>query len=89
MRALQADLGDAGIAVVTPTSTVDTVVGGAGARRASPFGLASRGGLEADVTVVPVELAKGLELDGVVLVEPAKRIVDRGTPRACGRSTWP
>ena len=41
-----------------------------------PFGLASRGGLGADVTVVPVELAKGLELDGVVLVEPATVVAE-------------
>ena len=75
VRALQAELGDAGIAVVTPTSTVDTVVA-ALEREGVPFGLASRGGLGADVTVVPVELAKGLELDGVVLVEPAKVVAE-------------
>jgi hypothetical protein len=68
---LQAELGDAGIAVVAPASTVGTVVA-ALEREGIPFGLASRNGLTADITVVPVELAKGLELDGVVLVEPAK-----------------
>jgi DNA helicase IV len=73
--ALQAELGDAGIAVVAPASTVDTVVA-ALERDGVPFGLASRGGLAADTTVVPVELAKGLELDGVVLVEPAKVVAE-------------
>jgi DNA helicase IV len=70
VRLLQAALGDAGIAVVTPGSLVDEVT--AGLTTADiPFGVASRWGLEADVTIVPVELAKGLELEGVVLVEPA------------------
>ncbi len=32
--------------------------------------------LEADVTVVPVSLVKGLELDGVVVVEPAAIVAD-------------
>ena len=35
----------------------------------------TRTGLEIGVTVVPVSVVKGLELDGVVVVEPAK-IVD-------------
>jgi DNA helicase IV len=73
--ALQAELGDAGIAVVAPASTVGTVVA-ALEREGVPFGLASRSGLTADITVVPVELAKGLELDGVVLVEPAKVVAE-------------
>ncbi len=73
--ALQAELGDAGIAVVAPASTVDVVVA-ALEREGVPFGLASRGGLSADVTVVPIDLAKGLELDGVVLVEPAKVVAE-------------
>ena len=34
--------------------------------------------LEADVTVVPVSLVKGLELDGVVVVEPAAIVADEG-----------
>jgi DNA helicase IV len=38
--------------------------------------VATRRGLEADVSVVPVELAKGLELDGVVLVEPARIVAE-------------
>jgi superfamily I DNA/RNA helicase len=35
------------------------------------FGMADRTGLDSQVTIVPVRLAKGLELDAVVVVEPA------------------
>ena len=35
-----------------------------------------RRGLEAHVTVVPVELVKGLELDAVVVVEPARIVAE-------------
>ncbi len=41
----------------------------------SSFGRATRNGLEHQVTVVPVGLVKGLELDAAVVVEPAA-IVD-------------
>jgi DNA helicase IV len=34
-------------------------------------GRATRAGLEMGITVVPVSVVKGLELDGVVVVEPA------------------
>jgi DNA helicase IV len=37
---------------------------------------ATRGGLDDAVTVVPVSVAKGLELDGVVVVEPADIVDD-------------
>jgi DNA helicase IV len=37
--------------------------------------VAPQDGLDLPVTLVPVDLVKGLELDGVVVVEPA-RIVD-------------
>ncbi len=58
------------LAVVVPGSLVDRVADaleGAGL----PFGLASRQGLDQQVTLVPIWLVKGLELDGVVVVEPA------------------
>ena len=35
-------------------------------------GRAAASGLDAQVTVVPISLAKGLEVDGVVVVEPAR-----------------
>ena len=74
VRELQAELGDAGVAVVTPASLLDGVTA-ALTEAGIAFGVATRRGLEADVSVVPIDLAKGLELDGVVLVEPA-RVVD-------------
>ena len=49
-------------------------------------GTATRTGLDAGVTLVPVSVVKGLELDGVVVVEPhADR--DRSSSRACARCT--
>jgi DNA helicase IV len=36
------------------------------------FGRPTRRGLDAQVAVVPVELVKGLEVDGAVVVEPAR-----------------
>ncbi len=41
-----------------------------------PFGEARRTGLEAALTLVPVRLAKGLELDAVVVVEPARIVAE-------------
>ena len=37
-----------------------------------PHGRATTAGLEGQVTVVPISVAKGLEIDGVVVVEPAQ-----------------
>jgi len=75
VRDLGRDLGDAGIAVVSPGSLVD-VVSAALDEAGIEHGLAASRGLESDVTVVPVALAKGLELDGVVLVEPARVVAE-------------
>ena len=61
---------NASIAVVAPDAMVDSVARGladAGIEHAR----ATRSGLNAGVTVVPVSVVKGLELDGVVVVEPA------------------
>ncbi len=57
------------IAVVTPDAMVDSVSDALEAR-GIPHGRATRNGLAAGVTVVPVSVIKGLELDGVVVVEP-------------------
>jgi hypothetical protein len=40
------------------------------------FGIAPQDGLEAAVTLVPVGLVKGLELDAVVVVEPARIVAE-------------
>ena len=69
-RALAGDITDGTIAVVAPDSMVDAV---SQALQAAGIehGRATRTGLEIGVTVVPVSVVKGLELDGVIVVEPA------------------
>jgi DNA helicase IV len=74
VETLLAALGDGSVAVVTPGSQADFVAS-ALESRGFAVGRAARQALDAQVTVVPVGLVKGLELDGVVVVEPG-RIVD-------------
>jgi DNA helicase IV len=62
------------IAVVAPDAMVDDVSAALAAHRVDHV-RATRSGLSAQITVVPVSVVKGLELDGVVVVEPAA-IVD-------------
>ena len=67
---MRAELGDASIAVVAPDAMVERVsaaLTAAGIDHAR----ATRSGLQTGITVVPVSVVKGLELDGVVVVEPA------------------
>ena len=74
VAAATADLVDAlpggSIAVVTPDALVDEV-SAALERMGIEHGRATRQGLNVGTTVVPVSVVKGLELDGVVVVEPA------------------
>jgi DNA helicase IV len=73
VEAVQAELdviGPGNVAVITPASMVEAVARGlAGA--GIDHGRATRHGLDNQVTVVPVGLVKGLELDASVVVEPA------------------
>ncbi|HET6954313.1 MAG TPA: ATP-binding domain-containing protein, partial [Acidimicrobiales bacterium] len=62
------------VAVITPATLLDAV-GDALDRAGIEHGRAARNGLESQVTLVPVSLVKGLELDAAVVVEPAA-IVD-------------
>ena len=58
------------VAVIVPDSllaTVSDAFDGAGVE----FGRAARNGLNSQITLVPVSLVKGLELDAAVVVEPA------------------
>jgi DNA helicase IV len=64
------NLGQGNVAVVVPSSLVDAVAG-AFERAAVAVGLAPRDGLDSPITVVPVNLVKGLEVDVAVVVEPA------------------
>jgi DNA helicase IV len=62
------------VAVVCPQSMVETV-SAALASGGIEHGQATRHGLDQQVTVVPVGLVKGLELDAAIVIEPAA-IVD-------------
>ena len=62
------------VAVIVPNTLVDDVAAALDRGRIE-FGRASRTGLQSRVTLVPVSLVKGLELDAAVVVEPAA-IVD-------------
>ncbi|MEM8707600.1 MAG: DNA/RNA helicase domain-containing protein [Actinomycetota bacterium] len=62
------------VAVIVPDSMVDEVRG-VFERRDLAIGGANRHGLDQRITLVPVRLVKGLEVDSAVVVEPA-RIID-------------
>ncbi|MEO5973914.1 MAG: ATP-binding domain-containing protein [Ilumatobacteraceae bacterium] len=67
-------IGDGNVAVVCPDSMADAVSGALSIAQVS-HGRANNTALDSRLTVVPVSLVKGLELDGVVVVEPSA-IVD-------------
>jgi DNA helicase IV len=67
---LDADVGEGNIAVVVPDAMFEAVSNALEAAGIE-HGKATRTGLEMGITVVPVSVVKGLELDGVVVVEPA------------------
>jgi DNA helicase IV len=71
VRDLTVRLDDAAIAVVCPASSVEDV---AAALTGADIGFtrAAERGLGAGVSVVPVGVVKGLEMDAVVVVEPAR-----------------
>lgn len=69
-----AAIGEGNVAVVVPDSLVDDVRAAFDAHE-MPVGGPTRHGLDQRVTVVPVRLVKGLEVDAAVIVEPG-RIVD-------------
>ena len=68
-------VGDGNVAVIVPDSLTEDV---AAALRAAgvDFGEAARVGLDAQVNLVPVRLVKGLELDSVIVVEPARIVAE-------------
>jgi DNA helicase IV len=74
-RAERDEVGEGNVAVVLPDSLIPAV---AEAMRAAgvDFGEAARVGLDAQVNLVPVRLVKGLELDSVVVVEPARIVAE-------------
>jgi DNA helicase IV len=68
-------VGEGNVAVVATDRLVDELAE-ALTEAGVPFGDARRTGLEAPLALVPVRLAKGLELDAVVVVEPASIVAD-------------
>lgn len=70
-----AAVGTGNVAVICPESMVDAV-SAALAAAGVEHGQANRHGLDNQVTVVPVGLAKGLELDASVVVEPARIVAE-------------
>ena len=65
----------ASLGVVAPDSMIDELSEALTAAGIN-HGTATRTGLDAGVTLVPVSVVKGLELDGVVVVEPARIVTD-------------
>ncbi|MEY2430473.1 MAG: hypothetical protein QOC92_201 [Acidimicrobiaceae bacterium] len=64
------EVGAGNVGVIVPASLVDAVIDGLTAAGVQ-FGTASRNGLDERITIVPIGLSKGLELDATVVVEPA------------------
>lgn len=69
VKAMLADLPDASVGIVAPDEMVEELSLGL-TDAAIEHGSATTSGLDAGVTVVPVSVVKGLELDAVVVVEP-------------------
>ncbi len=88
----EAAVGDTGnVAVICPQSIYDEVVTGFEAAGV-PVGRAPRDGLDRQITVVPIHLVKGLEVDASVVVEPAAILAEepqgaRSLYVACTRAT--
>ncbi|MET0143235.1 MAG: AAA family ATPase [Ilumatobacteraceae bacterium] len=72
---MTADLTTGNVAVVVPDGLVEEISGALTAAGID-HGRATRTGLDDPVTVVPVSVIKGLELDGVVVVEPSRIVSD-------------
>ncbi len=64
-------IAEGNVAVIVPDSLVEEIRSGF-EEHGLPFGGANRHGLDQQVTLVPVRLVKGLEVDSAVVVEPAR-----------------
>lgn len=62
-------------AVIAPAAWIERLRD-ALARAGVPFGEAARDGLSSDVTLVSAAECKGLEFDGVIVVEPAEIVAE-------------
>jgi DNA helicase IV len=75
VRAITEALPAASLGVIAPDAMIDELsehLTAAGVNH----GTATRTGLDEGVTIVPVSVVKGLELDAVVVVEPARIVAD-------------
>ena len=72
---MQADIPGASLGVVAPDSMLAELSEALTAAGIN-HGTATRTGLDSGVTLVPVSVVKGLELDGVVVVEPSRIVSD-------------
>jgi DNA helicase IV len=75
VRSVTDQLPNASLGVIAPDSMIDDLsehLTAAGVNH----GTATRTGLDEGVTLVPVSVVKGLELDAVVVVEPARIVAD-------------
>ena len=69
VQAEQAALRGGAVGVIAPRSRLDEVLAAMDEAGLS-YGTAGSRALDADVTVLPPDIAKGLEFDSVVIVEP-------------------
>jgi DNA helicase IV len=79
VRTEQARIGDGSVAVVAPGSMMDEL-GDALERAGVSFERAATRGLDDAVSLVPVSLVKGLEIDAVVVVEPGRMLREEPQP---------
>lgn len=70
---LTGELSDGNLAIVCPDEMNEEICRALDGAKL-PYGRAGVAGIESGLTVVPVSVVKGLELDGVIVVEPAKII---------------
>ena len=70
-KSLVEELNDGNVAIVCPDEMTENVCRALDIAKVV-YGRAGAAGIEYDLTVVPVSVVKGLELDGVIVVEPAK-----------------
>ena len=70
-KSLVEELNDGNVAIVCPDEMTENVCQALDIAKVV-YGRAGAAGIEYDLTVVPVSVVKGLELDGVIVVEPAK-----------------
>jgi DNA helicase IV len=75
VRTMIDELPGGGLAVVVPDELSDRVSAALNAAGLE-HGRAATAGLDESVTVVPVSVVKGLELDGVIVVEPSQIVAD-------------